>query len=260
VGLRLAIVVASLVLPAAAMARPEADPLRPPADPQPKAPTAAQRASARAHYARAMKLYKQKKYEPARKELELALEATPDPDLHYSIAVVDIELDHCEDAIAQLEKFLETPHGPNATAAAKGSLETCKAKIAPPPPPPPPPPAPKPAPIEDGSGRWYRDKLVDGLVAGGAVSGIIGLFCYRSAVSDLDAADASMTLADHARHVDDAHTMRTTSIVFGLAGVALVTAGVVRYVTHDRGHEPHGSVGVVPVAGGGLISFSGSFQ
>ena len=257
--IRLAIVVASLVLPAAAMARPEVDPLRPPADAQPKAPTAAQRASARAHYARAMKLYKQKKYEPTLEELRLALKAAPDPDLHYSIAVVDIELDRCEDAISELQTFLETPHGPNATAAAKSSIETCKAKIAPPPPPPPP-PAPKPVPIAAGPAHWYGDRLVDGLVAGGAVSGIIGLFCYRSAVSDLDAADASMTLADHARHVNDAHTMRTTSIVFGLAGVALVTAGVVRYVTHDRGHEPHSSVGMIPVAGGGLISFSGSFR
>jgi len=241
------------------MARPDVDPLRPPADKAPTPPTSSQRAAAKTHYTRALKLYRQKKLEAARKELEQALQLTPEPDLHYAIAKIDLELDQCAEAITELQKFLETPHGPNATKAATDQLDTCKAKLAPPPPPAPAPePTPRPAPVVHARPRWYHDWLGDGLVGAGAVSGLVGLLCYRAAVSDLDVADASMTLPEHARHVDDAHRMRTYAIVAAGSGLAFVTAGIVRFVTHDRGGEVRGSVAVVPTDGGGMISISGS--
>jgi hypothetical protein len=87
----------------------------------------------------------------------------------------------------------------------------------------------------------------------------VSLLTYRAAVNDLDVADASMTLAEHAHHVDDAHTMRTYSLVFAGTGLALVTAGIVRYMHHDRHEEPR-SIAVMPTSGGGMLTISGSFE
>ena len=260
-GPRVAIVVALLAVATPALARPAPDPLKPPADPKPRPATAAQRASAKAHYARALKLYDQRKLVAARKELELARKAAPDPDFDFAIARIDIELDQCDAAIPELEKFLETSHGPNATNAARFALDNCKEKVAPPPPPPPEPttPPPAPAPAPHASRHWYRDWVGDTLVTAGAASGVVSLLTYRAAVNDLDVADASMTLAEHAHHVDDAHTMRTYSLVFAGTGLALVTAGIVRYMRHDRHEEPR-SIAVMPTSGGGMLTISGSFE
>src|SRR3569623_1485659 len=126
-GARLALVIAC-ALPTIAMAAPKSDPLRPPADARPRPASAAKRASAKSHYTRALKLYKQKKYRAAHDELVLALKLAPDPDLHYALALVDIELDRCEDVISELQAFLETPHGEAATKSATDSIATCKAK------------------------------------------------------------------------------------------------------------------------------------
>lgn len=257
--------VALLVVPAVASAAPDADPLRPPADKQPRPPTAAQRRSARAHYARAIQLYRKQAYAAARDELELAYQLAPEPNLHYAIAMVDVELDRCDDAITELERFLGTPHGPNATQAADDAIATCKAKLAPPPPPPAPAPPPRPAPVKiHTSARtthpWYRDRLGGAFVVGGAVSGLIGLVLYHQALGDLDAADKATTLAAHSRDVDDAHRMRTYALVAAGTGLALVTAGVVRYWTRDRGEEPRRSIAVLPTASGGMIALSGSFE
>lgn len=264
---RLALLVALLVGPAVASAAPEADPLRPPADKQPRPPTAAQRRSARAHYAHAVQLYRKQAYAAARDELELAYQLAPEPNLHYAIAMVDLELDRCDDAIAELEGFLGTPHGPNATQAADNAIAACKAKLAPGPPPPPapaPPPRPAPPPVEVHAARttrpWYRDRLGDAFVVSGAVSGVAGLVLYHQALGDLDAADRATTLAAHARDVDDAHRMRTYAVVAAGTGLALVTAGVVRYLTRDRGEQPRPSVALLPTAGGGVLALSGSFE
>ena len=266
-GHRLAIVAALFVCSATAAARPAPDPLRPPADkPVKRAKPHHLSAKAQAHYARALKLYRQKKYDDAKKELELANQLSPDPDLHYALAIVDIALDQCEDAIGELQAFLDTPHGDNAIKAASDGIQTCKDKLppppppAPPPPPPTPPPAPKPVPvITHERHHWYGDKLGDGLVLTGTIAGVAGAYFYTQALSALDAADASTTLADHARHVDDARHQRTYALVAAGTGLALITGGVIRYLTHDRGEEPRTNVAVVPLTTGGMITISGSW-
>jgi hypothetical protein len=109
-----------------------------------------------------------------------------------------------------------------------------------------------------GQQPWYKDKLGDTLMLGGITSSIIAFYFYRGALSDLDAADASMSLADHARHVDDAHGKRTYSLIAGGAGATLVSLGLVRYAFGNR-TERH-TVSIVPAHGGGVIAFSGSFE
>jgi hypothetical protein len=262
-------VVALFVSSTTAMARPAPDPLRPPADKPAKRGKSPPRlsAKAKAHYARAVELYRRKKYDLAKQELELAGEASPDPALHYSIAIVDIALDQCDDAISEFQHFLDAPHGDDAIKAASDGIQTCKDRLPPPPPPAPPPPTPPPPEPEPhpvvhatsaSTRHWYRDWLGDGLVATGAISGIVGLVFYSQALGELDAADASKTLADHARHVDNAGQLRTEALVAGSVGLALVTGGVIRYLAHDRGEEPRRNIAVVPLRGGGVITMSGS--
>ena len=108
---------------------------------------------------------------------------------------------------------------------------------------------------------WYKDKLGDGLVLGGVAAVVVGLVEYRSALSDLDAAENrthTTTLARYNQLVDRAHGKRTASIVLTGAGGALIAAGVARYILHDRSTEVRG-VGVAPAHGGGVVTYLGRF-
>jgi hypothetical protein len=108
---------------------------------------------------------------------------------------------------------------------------------------------------------WYKDKLGDALVLGGVVATVVGLVEYRSALSDLDAAEdasSTTTLARYHELVDNARGKRDTSILFVGAGAALVTAGIVRYVLRGDTTEVR-TVGVAPTHGGGVVTYEGSF-
>jgi hypothetical protein len=108
---------------------------------------------------------------------------------------------------------------------------------------------------------WYKDKLGDGLVLGGIVATVIGVVEYRGALSDLDAAEdpiRTTSLAHYNQLVDSAHGKRTTSVVLIGAGGALITAGILHYVLHDRATETR-TVGIAPAHGGGVVTYEGSF-
>jgi len=122
----------------------------------------------------------------------------------------------------------------------------------------------KTAPAPMGAGQrspWYKDKLGDGLVLGGVVATVVGLVEYRGALSDLDTAEDKASTTSLARYnelVDSAHTKRTASVVLVGAGGALITAGILHYVLHDRATEVR-TVGIAPSHGGGLVTYEGSF-
>jgi tetratricopeptide (TPR) repeat protein len=125
-----------------------------------------------------------------------------------------------------------------------------------------PPAASKPAP-ESAQPKppWYKDKLGDGLVLGGAVATVVGLVEYRSARADLDEAEDPTQTATLARYhdlVDSAHGKRAASVVFVGAGGALITAGIIHYLRHDRATEAH-TVGIAPAHGGGVVTYEGRF-
>lgn len=108
---------------------------------------------------------------------------------------------------------------------------------------------------------WYKDKLGDGLVLGGVVATVVGLVEYGRARADLDKAEDRTSTSNLARYqelVDSAHRKRSTSIVLIGAGGALITAGIVRYVVHDRTMETRG-VGIAPAHGGGMVTYEGRF-
>ena len=95
------------------------------------------------------------------------------------------------------------------------------------------------------------------VVAGGVVALVAGGIEYRSARSSLDDAENATTLTSYNSLVDDAHGKRTVSVLLDVGGVALIGAGVIRFIRHDRGGESRG-VAIVPTSGGGLVAWGGS--
>jgi tetratricopeptide (TPR) repeat protein len=119
-------------------------------------------------------------------------------------------------------------------------------------------PLPPPSPSTPHRSPWYRDVLGDALVVTGAVSLVLGGVMYRSAVSDLDAAEGAPTHDRYVDLVDDARTKRLYSVVLVGGGVALVGAGVLRFVMRGPRTETR-RVAIMPARGGGLVTWSRSF-
>ncbi|HEX2687455.1 MAG TPA: hypothetical protein VHN14_12600 [Kofleriaceae bacterium] len=121
---------------------------------------------------------------------------------------------------------------------------------------------PVPAPVATRQrSPWYKDKLGDGLVLGGAVATVVGLVEYGSARSDLDTAEDRTRTTNLARYhelVDSAHGKRLASVVLVGAGGALIAGGILHYVLHGRTTETRG-VGIAPAHGGGVVTYEGSF-
>ncbi len=220
------------------------------------------KADAKKHVDKATAAHTAGKFDVALSELTLAYSLDPQPALLYAIGQVHVKLGHCTEAIDFYERFIASKPAQGADEA-RQAIETCKNQPAEAPPPPPPPepahpaPPPPPPPAAPG-GAFYTDVIGDALVGGGALASLIALLQYRSALADLDAADQSMTYGAQVKLVDDAHSARTVAVVFGIGGVALIGAGVYRFLTHDRGPEGHG-VAVVPTQGGGFVSWAGRF-
>jgi tetratricopeptide (TPR) repeat protein len=117
---------------------------------------------------------------------------------------------------------------------------------------------PAAAPPAEGSRPWYRDVLGDVLVVGGAASLVLGSFAYRAAVTDLDTAETVSTHERYVELVDGAQTKRLVGVALIGGGVVLVTAGVLRFMLHDR-HTEVRRVGMTPARGGGIVTWTRSF-
>jgi hypothetical protein len=252
---------------------------------------------ARAHVARATRAHKEGRYDEARVELEAAYALAPRSDLLYALGQIHAKLGHCREAETYFRRYAATQHDPRVAKVVDQAIAACQPAPAPAPVTDAPPPASAPPPTQPATDgppptnpasvlppasrpapplaaprtapaavtplpprRWYQDKLGDGLVLGGIVAGAVGLIEYRSAQSDLDAAEdrtRTTTLAGYHDLVDSAHGKRTVSIVLFGAGGALVVGGVVRYALHTRDTEM-GGLGIAPVRGGGVITYAGS--
>lgn len=230
---------------------------------------------AAAHIERGTQAHAAGDYRGALVELQAAYKLDPQPELLYAIGQVYVKLDDCREAISYYERFLATKPDREAASEIDGAIAECKkrlpaapAKPAEPPPKPPEPsskPAEPPKPIEappslqaDVAAPWYKDKLGTGLVIGGVIAAVVGLAVYNSAVSDLDAAEAATRLDTYNQLVEDAHTKRTSSVILVGGGVALVGAGVARYLLRDRSRETRG-IALAPTRGGGVVHWTVRF-
>lgn len=256
---------------------------------------------AKEHIAKASQAHKAKRYEEARAELQAAYALDPQPDLLYAIGQVEAKLGNCSAATASFQQFAATQTDPQVAKIVEQAIASCKpasgpaatagapvqpapapaAQASPPSTSTPPaahkPPAASPAPATTSPGPfaptptatasapsrspWYHDKLGGALVIGGVVATVVGAVEYRSARSDLDAAEDRSSAANLDRYrdlVDQAHSKRKTSVVFAAAGGALIAAGVVRYVLR-RGDTERPGIGAAPAQGGGVVTYEGRF-
>jgi hypothetical protein len=210
----------------------------------------AQEAEVKQHVDAATAAHAAGKLDVALTELRAAYAIDPQPDLLFATGQVQAELGQCDDARTSFEQYRtamkdEAGIGSAIDAAIAACAAPAPAAAVPPPPPP---PAATRAP-------WYTDAVGDALVGGGVVALVASGLEYRAARSKLDDAEHAANLADYSKSVDSAHSDRTISVVLGVAGVALVAGGVVRYVMHGKTSAEH--VAIVPMAGGGMISISG---
>lgn len=196
-------------------------------------------------------------HEQARAELIVAYAIDPEPGVLFALGQLHVKLDQCDRAIPFYERYLTT--NPDAVPAADTmqAIEVCKTKLANPgslEPPPPPPPARTDGPA------WYGDKLNLALAGGGVVLAVAGVAMYASARGQLDDAEAAPTYQEHVDLVDSAKSKRTTAVLLGTGGAALVGVAVVRFVLRDRDAERKVSAfSVQPRGDGALVTLGGSF-
>lgn len=132
--------------------------------------------------------------------------------------------------------------------------------------PPPPPAKPVAQPVavtttvtaQPKSSAWYRDPIGDALVITGVGATIFSFFTYRGAQNDLDDAETASTLAEYDDHRHNAERKRLYTILLAGGGIALVTAGVLRYTLRSK-HGESTTLAIVPGEDGGLITWSGGF-
>src|SRR4051812_39137947 len=223
-------------------------------------------ADAKAHVARATQAHKDGRFDDARVELEAAYALTPKPELLYALGQVHAKLGRCGDATAYFRRFAATQSDPQVAKVIDQAIAACKPAAASPaaastPAAPPASPAPPATAAPPEGARWYHDKLGDGLVLAGVTAAIVGLVEYRSAVSDLDAAEdrtAAPTVTRYSELVGEAHDKRTTALVLTGVGGLLIAGGLVHYALRDRGAEARG-LAIAPAPGGGMVTYEGRF-
>jgi len=243
-------------------------PLRASADPK---------AEAKQHIDKAAEAHQTGDYATALTELNIAYTLDPKPELLYAIGQVHVKLGECAAAITFYERFLATHPKSQQADAANEAITVCKQQPPEPAPAKPPEPTkietepapprvaqvstpgsqpPSPPPQQRDAGAFYKDTLGDLLVIGGVFAIAGGVYEYRSALNDLDLADASATYDQHSGFVADAQTKRMIAVALGAGGIALATAAVFRFRAHGR----RDAVAVAPAHGGAMVTWTGSWR
>ena len=254
------------------------------------------KAEAMEHVQRATAHHGNGKFVEALDELTRAFELDPEPGLLYAIAQVHVKLERCSEAITFYDRFLATNPEPKAASAAHEAIAICNTKVAQPKPADPTPTKPpdvtrssdlteaKPFVLEPSdlrsakppdlisakveavavnetpsSGRraWYKDPIGGAFVGAGLASGVMGVLFYRSASSDIDAAESATSYGSSEQLVDRASSKRTYAAMAGVAGIALVGAGIVRYVLSGSSKER--GLAIAPAVDGAAVTWGGRF-
>jgi len=256
---------------------------------------AKQEKRAKRHLTKATQAYQAGRYEEARKEFTLVYSIDPQPQILFALGQVNVKLGKCDAAVPFLEKYLETKPDEAQTAAANEALAACgKAKVEEPeiemdapktePAGPPaaqavddsdlPPgitsPPPKPRPVAaakpaatttaaaSGSGEqpWYKEPVGMALVGGGAVALIGGGVLYQLARGKLDDAARTPGYENAIGLVDDAHRLRTYSLVSAGVGLALLGGGGY-YFYRRNGREAR--ITALSAPRGAMVGIAGRF-
>ncbi len=214
--------------------------------------------AAKAHLDRGLALYAEKDYEGAIRELSQGYAIDPKPELLYARAQAERLGGHCDQAIEHYEGFLATDPEPEREAAARANLAKCKDELAakqpdpsplPAPTPVPAPtvaPAPTPAPVRTAApppvreaSPWYGDVFGDVLLGSGILAtGVGGFFVLTSYASESTAkaagtAPSGETYEGHQTRIQRAERQRTTGVIVGGVGLALIGGALLRYSLRD---------------------------
>jgi len=249
-----------------------------------------QKAAAKKHMEKAAAASKDGRSEDALKELDAAWALDPQPMLLLARGHLYVKLNKCEDAIKLYEEYVATKPEQELADSATQAIEACKVALAPPPPPPPPPPEPvhvtseeinaddenptlvkaQPAPprpepqpatvqVDQPTRRSaFADPILIGLGAGGVLSIAAGVVLYTSARGKISDAEDAMSYDAWKSLTDDAHGLRTYSIICGAAGAALV-GGAVFYFLSKHGDDEQPRVTFSPTQRGGVVGWTGRF-
>lgn len=180
-------------------------------------------------------------YELAVREFTAAYKIDPQPAVLYAWAQSLRLGNRCSDAIAVYRRYLATNPNDAQTAATQHGISLCERARGPehaPPPEPEPPPPPEPARPEPGPAiddprlrRWYADPVGGALVIGGAVSIGVGVGLLVRSSQNRDAAGGVVFRDDFLELLETATLQRRLGVAGLGLGAALVTGGVIRYVT-----------------------------
>jgi tetratricopeptide (TPR) repeat protein len=230
---------------------------------QARADDGAMKPEARAHLDKGLALYEAKDYTGAIRELAAGHAIDPKPAFLYARAQAERLSGNCEAAVVHYDEFLATGPEPEREAAARANLARCKDELAAqapaptptaapapapapssaPPPEPAPSPAPIPAPLPPAVSAerspWYADAFGDVLLGTGVVAlGVGGFFVATSYSSEAKAKEAGTapsgeTYQAHRDRITRAERQRSTGVIVGGAGLALVGGAIARYVLRD---------------------------
>lgn len=207
--------------------------------------------------------YKAGQYEDARRSLTKAYELDRKPETLFALAQAERLAGDCKAAIPHYRKVIELVPDFNVAKLVQQNLSLCG--VAEPPPTEDtdatsdPVQAPPPTTIVRTEVR-PTDKLAVMLFGIGALSIGSAGGLYLAASANRDAADKARTLGDHDELFDRSKIQTTASAIAAGIGVTLITVAVVRWA---RGGEPSdkpgADVAIVPLSGGGAVSFSSSW-
>lgn len=195
---------------------------------------------AQAHFDRAAELWGAGDYEGADAELAAAAAIEPTPALRYAQGQLARELGDCERALEYYQEFLETTE-PNTRPREEVlmNMARCQATMPVAPEPLAPEPSTEPPPVEPppDSPPSRVDRVAVGLLAAGSVVTAAGLGLGIAAGLDYRSADESARLDDFERYRRRSRIELGVGIAAGSVGVALLVAGIVRWVKHPRGRS-----------------------
>ena len=182
----------------------------------------------------------------------------PDAETLFAWAQSERKLDHCDKATDLYNKLLEMDMPAENKEAVRVQIDECKAILEAQKPPPPPEPEPTPTPAPNPEGRvWWKDPVGGALVGAGAVGlGLGVVFLVQGSSADKDKMSAT-NYDDYVKHNERATSRGQLGVISLVAGGALITTGVVWYVTQKK--SPSTTVtGWLDGHGGGL-AVSGGF-
>lgn len=231
---------------------------------------------AKVAFDRGVAAYQKGNFAAASDALEDSFKLEADVETLYAWAQSERQLERCEKAIELFEKLLQYDMPAENKKVVRGKIDECKALLPEKQPPkqPEPEPEPEPAPQPEagrsdppaagptsvdrgspGGTPWWKDPLGGALVGAGVVGLAAGVYFLGSARgAEQDSQQPGLDFEAFKALDDRAQSHGRIGLISLVAGGALVTGGIVRYVTRGSREERTMVTGFLSTSGGGLTA------